>query len=589
MTTPDLTATARQHDTRRKQSSTPADPRELLLADLPVTASRLRLAGISTAVLEGGYGPPIVLLHGPGEYAAKWLRIIPKLVKTHHVIAPDLPGHGTSDAIDGTGYADRVIAWLDELITQTCETPPMLVGQILGGAIAARFAAVHGDRLRCLVLSDTLGLSPFQPAREFGAALMAFVEEPSAENHDRLWQHCAFDLDTLRDRMGESWKRLRAYNLDRAQVPSLKPTQQGLMEAFGLPAIPPEELARIRIPTVLIWGRHDLATPLPVAEAASARFGWPLHVIDGAADDPPIEQPAAFVKVLRAAITEGDPAAPQTLPDPCGAWDRIAPGYDRTNTETQMWLGNEGLLRAGLRPGARFLDLASGSGALSIPAARIGAEVVSVDQSPIMLRLLRERTSREGLKIDTRVMDGHTLAFDDESFDVAGSQFGVMLFPDMPKGIREMTRVVKPNGRVLVIAYGDPHQIDFLAFLVGAVQAVRPAFDGPPMDPPPLPFQLSDPERLARELAKAGLKDVNVETITESTAFKSGAELWDWIVWSNPIVEEVLGGLELSEGERGVIRQTLDHMIRKRAGDGGSAILSNPVNIGIGTKYRAAN
>ena len=45
------------------------------------------------------------------------------------------------------------------------------------------------------------------------------------------------------------------------------------------------------MPTTLIWGRHDLATPLRVAEAASARYGWPLHVIEDAADDPPVERP----------------------------------------------------------------------------------------------------------------------------------------------------------------------------------------------------------------------------------------------------------------------------------------------------------
>jgi pimeloyl-ACP methyl ester carboxylesterase len=133
---------------------------------------------------------------------------------------------------------------------------------------------------------------------------MAFVAEPSAENHDQLWQRCAFDLDVLRTRMRESWEHLRAYNLDRAQVPSLKPTQHALMEQFGFPAISPEELARIRVPTALIWGRHDLATALSVAEAASARYGWPLKVIDDAADDPAIEQPAAFVDALRTALSE---------------------------------------------------------------------------------------------------------------------------------------------------------------------------------------------------------------------------------------------------------------------------------------------
>ena len=47
-------------------------------------------------------------------------------------------------------------------------------------------------------------------------------------------------------------------------------------------------------------------------------------------------------------------------------------------------------------------------------------------------------------------------------------------------------------------AYGDPHKIEFLTFLVAAVQSVRPDFDGPPMDPPPLEFQLADPDKLRR-------------------------------------------------------------------------------------------
>jgi ubiquinone/menaquinone biosynthesis C-methylase UbiE len=68
-----------------------------------------------------------------------------------------------------------------------------------------------------------------------------------------------------------------------------------------------------------------------------------------------------------------------------------------------------------------------------------------------MLELLKERARKEGLKVETRVMDGQALGLDDNSFDMAGSQFGVMLFPDMPKGIREMARVVRPGGRCLPV------------------------------------------------------------------------------------------------------------------------------------------
>ena len=55
-------------------------------------------------------------------------------------------------------------------------------------------------------------------------------------------------------------------------------------------------------------------------------------------------------------------------------------------------------------------------------------------------------------------------------------------------------------------------------------------------------------------------------------------------MWSNPIVEMVLGGLNLTNDERGVIRQALEKMVRERAGNGGPARLTNPVHIGVGTK-----
>jgi pimeloyl-ACP methyl ester carboxylesterase len=78
------------------------------------------------------------------------------------------------------------------------------------------------------------------------------------------------------------------------------------MQVFGIAPIAPEELARIKVSTSLIWGRHDLATPLAVAEAASKRYRWPLHVIENANDDPPVEQPEAVLQALRLSIARGE-------------------------------------------------------------------------------------------------------------------------------------------------------------------------------------------------------------------------------------------------------------------------------------------
>jgi len=232
----------------------------------------------------------------------------------------------------------------------------------------------------------------------------------------------------------------------------------------------------------------------------------------------------------------------------------------------------------------RLLDVAAGSGALSIPAARLGARVLATDLSSAMVERLERRAREDELSIETRVMDGHALDVEDGSFDMAGSQFGVMLFPDMPQGIRELARVVKPGGRVLMNVYGDPHTIEFFAFFVTAIQAAVPSFAGPPMDPPPLPFQLQDPERLRRELSNAGLDAVEVEQITEEMEFRSGEHMWDWITNSNPIAGAILAELDLTGEQTAIVRDALDELVRERAGGDAAAVLTAPINIGIGSR-----
>jgi pimeloyl-ACP methyl ester carboxylesterase len=282
------------------------DAREQLLTGLEVTERRLTLAGISTAVLEGGDGPPLVLLHGPGEFAAKWMRVIPDLVTSHRVVAPDLPGHGASDVDGGQLDADRIAAWLGELIDATCTSAPVMVGHVLGGAIAARFAVDRGDRLRQLVLVDTLGLGRFRPTPRFALTLIGFQARPTERTYNRFMRQCSFDLDGLREQMGERWAPFVAYNLELAQGPGAKAVGRMLRE-LGLPRIAPADLARIAVPTTLIWGRQDRANRLRVAEAASARYGWPLHVIERCADDPPRDQPEAFLQALQTATERQAP------------------------------------------------------------------------------------------------------------------------------------------------------------------------------------------------------------------------------------------------------------------------------------------
>jgi pimeloyl-ACP methyl ester carboxylesterase len=276
--------------------------RARLLEGMPVSERRLGLAGVSTAVLEGGEGPPIVLLHEQGSFAAQWMRIFPDLVTAHRAIAPDLPGHGASEVTDGELDADRVLTWLGELIERTCGSPPVLVGHMAGGAIAARFAVEHSGRLGGLVLVDSFGLGKFRPAPGFALALLRYVARPTRRTYSGLMRRCTVDFAGVRDELGERWEPFESYAVDRARAPSGKAALRLIMRELGLPVISPEDLERIAVPTTLIWGRQDPVMRLRIARTASERFGWPLHVIEDAGDDPPLEQPQAFLAALHAAL-----------------------------------------------------------------------------------------------------------------------------------------------------------------------------------------------------------------------------------------------------------------------------------------------
>ena len=69
--------------------------------------------------------------------------------------------------------------------------------------------------------------------------------------------------------------------------------------------------------------------------------------------------------------------------------------------------------------------------------------------------------------------------------------------------------------------------------------------------------------------------------------FQSGEHLWDWLVHSNPIVGMVLGDLNLTKEQTAMVQQALERLVRERSGGSGPAVLTNPINIGIGTKVKA--
>jgi len=101
-----------------------------------------------------------------------------------------------------------------------------------------------------------------------------------------------------------------------------------------------------------------------------------------------------------------------------------------------------------LRSGQRVLDVAAGNGNATLAAARRFADVVSTDYVPALLERAAERAKAERLTVTFRQADAEALPFDDASFDVVLSTFGVMFTPDQQQAARELLRVCRPGGKI---------------------------------------------------------------------------------------------------------------------------------------------
>ncbi|MEX0780194.1 MAG: class I SAM-dependent methyltransferase [Balneolales bacterium] len=264
------------------------------------------------------------------------------------------------------------------------------------------------------------------------------------------------------------------------------------------------------------------------------------------------------------------------------AWDTIATGFDNYVTPFSMAWAEKILPRVNLQPGMRFLDVATGSGALSIPAARLGAKVISVDISPAMIERLNDRASKEGISnMEGYVMDGQALELSDDTFDIAASMNGVSLFPDLERGLSELVRVTKPEGKVIIIAFGPPQNAEWLVLFMDAMQASVPGFINPLGSDLPLPFQVSDPDKLRTKMEEAGLKDIRLENKTFGMECRSATQLWDIVTNSNPIGAKLVANLDQEQITK--VKQELENTLHKHS-ESPTTVLKTDINIGIGTK-----
>ncbi|TAM69212.1 methyltransferase domain-containing protein [Mycobacterium sp.] len=130
----------------------------------------------------------------------------------------------------------------------------------------------------------------------------------------------------------------------------------------------------------------------------------------------------------------------------------------------------------GVGPGVRVLDVAAGSGNISLPAAAAGAAVVSTDLTPELLLRSRDRAAARALKIDYREANAHALPFGDGEFDVVMSAIGVQFAPDQQRAADELVRVCRPGGTIGVISWTPE---GFFGRMLATIRPYRPSLSHP--------------------------------------------------------------------------------------------------------------
>jgi demethylmenaquinone methyltransferase/2-methoxy-6-polyprenyl-1,4-benzoquinol methylase len=214
-----------------------------------------------------------------------------------------------------------------------------------------------------------------------------------------------------------------------------------------------------------------------------------------------------------------EPQVPGTLPEPQvqAMFDRIARVYDRMNAVMTAGLDRRWRARAAdlaaVSPGDRALDVATGTGDLALELARRvapGGEVVGADFSEAMLAIARAKSS--DVRFETA--NALKLPYDDDAFDAATVGFGARNFSDLPRGLAEMARVVRPGGRVVVLEITTPTRPPLSTVLGVWFDHIVPALGRLAGDPAAYEYLPSSvrrfpgPDRLAAILYDCGLRGV---------------------------------------------------------------------------------
>ena len=230
-------------------------------------------------------------------------------------------------------------------------------------------------------------------------------------------------------------------------------------------------------------------------------------------------------------------------------WDSSAAGWNDHTLMIHAWLARATLAmmdKAHIRPLARVLDIAAGSGDQTLEIAkRVGPQglVVATDLSPAIMLLAKANAAEAGYtNVQTRVADGESLDLGSASFDAAVCRLGLMFFPEPLRGLREMYRVVKPGGRVATLVFSVPEKNPCVTLMMSTALKAAGAEPRDPWQPGGL-LSLGKPGLLEGLFRSAGFTDVETSVVDAPFQLPSARHYMDFVRTSASPIQHLLGKL----------------------------------------------
>lgn len=266
----------------------------------------IELLGQKIVYLEAGTsGPTVILLHGLGGDSSNWALTIPALAKIHHVFAVDQIGFGASDKPQINYSIQTYVEFLDRFCKKLAIGKTSLVGNSLGGWIAASYTLAHPEVVEKLVIVDGAGFSPKRwngPPTDRN--VMMQLNPSTVEGTKKLMNYILANKSMITDQAAEQMlaqklKKGDGYTIN-AIIDAIARGEEFLDGKLGT----------VKAPTLVVWGKEDLLTPLAMGQAYAEDIkGAELKVIENCGHVPMLEASSKFNQILSGFLAQSGSSA----------------------------------------------------------------------------------------------------------------------------------------------------------------------------------------------------------------------------------------------------------------------------------------